>query len=80
MGILEWLGAHLLAPLVNLYRAIQARPRPDVRIVELTSTGGGTNVDFDAFIQNYGTQTARVTMIARVGDEAVHAAPRILTF
>jgi len=46
MGLLEWIGAHLLVPLVNLYRAILARPRPDIRIVELRSTGGGTYVDF----------------------------------
>jgi hypothetical protein len=78
VGILEWLGAHLLAPLVNLYRAIQARPRPDVRIVELTATGGGTHVDFNAFIQNYGTQPARVTIAAQVGDQDVQVGPRIL--
>jgi hypothetical protein len=78
VGILEWLGAHLLAPLVNLYRAIQARPRPDVRIVELAATGGGTHVDFDAFIQNYGTQPTRATLTARVGEQAVQIAPRIL--
>ena len=71
MGILEWLGAHLLAPLVNLYRAIESRPRPDVRIVELAATGGGTYVDFDALVQNYGTQPARVTVTARVGDDDV---------
>jgi hypothetical protein len=79
VGVLEWLGSHLLAPLVNLYRAFQARPRPDLRIVELTATGGNdTVVDFAAFIQNYGTQPARVTIVARVGDQDVHVAPRIV--
>ncbi len=78
MGILEWLGAHLLAPLVNLYRAIQARPRPDVRILDLTATGGGTNVDFSAHIQNYGTQPARATVTARIGDADVQVVPQIL--
>jgi hypothetical protein len=78
MGILEWLGAHLVAPLVNLYRAIQARPRPDLRIVELISTGGGTHVDFDAYLQNYGTQVTRASVTARIGDQELQVAPDVL--
>jgi hypothetical protein len=78
MGILEWLGAHLLAPLVNLYRAIQARPRPDVRIVDLAPTGGGTYVDFSVLVQNYGTQPTRVTVSARVGDQEVQVVTPIV--
>jgi hypothetical protein len=78
VGILEWLGAHLLAPLVNLYRAFQARPRPDLRIVELTPTGGGTHVDFDAYLQNYGNQPTRATVVARVGDQEIQVAPQVV--
>jgi hypothetical protein len=78
MGILEWLGAHLVAPLVNLYRAIQARPRPDLRIVELISTGGGTYVDFDVYLQNYGTQVTRANVTARLGDQHLQVAPDVL--
>lgn len=71
MGILEWLGAHLLSPAINLWRAIQTRPRPDVRIIELAPTGGGTYVDFSVLIQNYGTQPIRVTVTGRVGENDV---------
>src|SRR5882724_2406787 len=41
------------------------RPRPDLRIVELTATGGSSgNVDFAAFVQNYETQPARISITA----------------
>jgi hypothetical protein len=78
MGILEWVGAHLLGPIVSLYRTIQARPRPDIRILELTPTGGGTYVDFAVHIQNYGTQATRANVTAHVGDQGVQVAPEIL--
>jgi hypothetical protein len=83
MGVLEWLGAHLVAPVVNLYRAIQARPRPDIRIVELKSTGGhssdvSSHVDFSVHVVNYGTQQCRCEVTARVEDEAVECRPASL--
>lgn len=78
MGILEWLGAHLLAPVVSLYRAFQARPRSDIRIIDVTATGGGKYVNFWAGIENLGTQQARVTVTARVGDREVEVIPQIL--
>jgi len=46
----------------------QRGPRPDVRILELKSTGGSSGkVDFAALIQNYGTQPTRATLTATVG-------------
>jgi hypothetical protein len=66
MGVFEWLGAHF------------ARPRPDVRILELEPTGGGTFVDFSAFVQNYGTQPCRCGIAASVGDRPVDCAPAIV--
>jgi hypothetical protein len=35
-------------------------------------------VDFSAHIQNYGTQPARATVTARVGDQDVQVAPEVL--
>jgi hypothetical protein len=79
MVVLEWLGAHLLGPIINLYRAIAARPRPDVRILELKSTGGsGGQVHFSVHIANYGTQQCRCEMSARVGGETVDCRPPTL--
>jgi hypothetical protein len=66
MGVFEWLGAHF------------ARARPDVRILELEPTGGGTFVDFYAFIQNYGTQPCRCGIAASVGDRPVECTPAIV--
>ena len=75
MGLLEWIVAHLLAPVINLYRAISARPRPDIRILELKSGGGASDyVDFITQLANYGTQQCRCDLTARVGEESV--APR----
>jgi len=70
--VLEWIGAHLLGPFISLYRTVTTRPRPDFTIHELVPTGGGTNVDFQATVQNVGTQPARATITARVGDTPVH--------
>lgn len=78
MGVLEWLGAHLLGPIVGLYRTLLVRPRPDVRILELKPTGGATFVEFSAFIQNYGTQLCRCGITATVGDRPVDCTPAII--
>jgi hypothetical protein len=79
MGILEWLGAHLLGPLANLYRAFMARPRPDVRLLELKRAGASAGrLDFALQVQNYGNQSARATVTARVGDQDVTATPAVL--
>jgi hypothetical protein len=77
MGILEWIGAHLLGPFVNLYRAFAMRPRPEIRIVELEPTGGGTFVDFRARVQNFGTKPARMVVTARVGDREIKCSPEV---
>jgi hypothetical protein len=79
MFILEWIGAHLLGPVINLYRAVASRPRPDIRFLELQPTGGGIGyVDFRAQVANYGTQQCRCEMTARVGNEAVECQPQTL--
>lgn len=70
MVVIEWIGAHLLGPLINLYRAINARPRPEIRILELTPAGGAHDfVDFSLQVANYGTQQCRCELTARVGEE-----------
>jgi hypothetical protein len=71
VGVLEWVGAHLLAPIVNLYRAFATRPRPELRIHELLPTGGGTDVDFRLVVQNVGTKPTRYTICARVDETSV---------
>jgi hypothetical protein len=77
--VLEWIGAHLLGPLINLYRAITSRPRPEIRIVELKSTGGSSGqVDFSAHVANYGTQQCRCELEAAVDGDAVECRPRTL--
>jgi hypothetical protein len=79
MAILEWIGAHLLGPFVNLWRAINARPRPDIRILELKS-GGGTDgfVHFNVQLANYGTQQCRCKLRARIGNTVVECSPQEL--
>jgi len=72
MGVLEWLGAHLLGPLIGVVQRMLAKPRPELKIHELKGTGGGSDaIDFAAVIQNVGTKSARVSVTARVDDEAV---------
>jgi hypothetical protein len=71
MGILEWIGAHLLGPLVSLYRTIPNKPRPELTIHELVATGGGTHVDFHVLVQNVGTKSTRANVVARVGEREV---------
>jgi hypothetical protein len=66
MRVLEWFGA------------LFARPRPDVRILELEPTSGGTFLDFFAFIQNVGTKACRCGISATVGDRAVDCTPAIV--
>ena len=74
--VLEWIGAHLLGPIINLYRAIASRPRPDLRILELVPAGGADGlVDFSAELANYGSQQCRCEMTAHVGDQAVECRP-----
>lgn len=68
MGVLEWLGAHLLGPVISLYRAITSRPRPEILIHELVPTGGGSSVDFRLVVQNVGTQPVRAMIAARIGE------------
>jgi hypothetical protein len=51
--------------------------RPEIRIVELVPTGGGTFVDFRALVQNVGTKPARMKVTARVGDREIDASPEI---
>ena len=76
VGVLEWLGAHFAAPLVKLYRAINARPRPDLVIRQLEPTGGGgSEIDFNLIVQNAGTKVAWATVTARVGDTTVATHP-----
>lgn len=48
-----------------------AQPRPDVQILGIRPTGGGTHVTFVAEVQNVGTKPTRVTASARVGSRAV---------
>jgi len=67
MGLLEWLRVRTVA-----------RPRPDVRILELGPTGGGTFVDFSAFIQNLGSRPCRCGITASVGDRPVDCTPAIV--
>ena len=66
MAVFEWLGARF------------ARPRSDVRILELEPTGAGTFVDFSAFIQNHGTKPCRCGIAASVGDHPVDCTPAIV--
>jgi hypothetical protein len=57
------------------------RPRPDVRIIEIKSTGGSAGqVDFSADIANYGTQQCRCEMSARVGEHVAECVPRTIDF
>ncbi len=51
--------------------------QPEIRIVELVPTGGGTFVDFRALVQNVGSKPARMKVTARVGDREVDASPEI---
>lgn len=75
---LEWLAKFIPNP-VNLLRAYLGRPRPDIRIVELRETGGSNGkVDFSAYLQNYGTQPARVSISASVDGQDVACAPPVL--
>ena len=55
-----------------------ARPRPDVRILELAPTGGDTFVDFAASIQNVGTKQCRCGITATVDDRQVDCTPAIV--
>jgi hypothetical protein len=72
VGILEWIGAHFLGPLVSLYRTIHNKPRPELKIHDLRPTGGGPDaVNFHAVVQNVGTKSARCTVTARVGETEV---------
>jgi hypothetical protein len=70
VGVLEWL--------TGLYRTAAARPRPDVRILALEPTGGGTFVEFAASIQNVGTKSCRCGISATVGDRSVDCTPAIV--
>jgi hypothetical protein len=67
MSVLAWLRSHGAA-----------RPRPDVRILELEPTGGESFVEFVAFIQNYGTEPCRCGIAASVGDQPVDCTPAIV--
>jgi hypothetical protein len=75
MGVLEFLGAHVLGPLIGLVQRMLAKPRPELKIHELTATGGSADgagqgvVDFAAIVQNVGNKSARATVTARVGGE-----------
>jgi hypothetical protein len=62
----------------DLYRTVAARPRPDVRILELKPTGAGSFVEFSASIQNHGTKPCRCGITASVGDEPVDCVPAIV--
>jgi hypothetical protein len=76
VGVLEWLGAHLLAPVINGVRAWLGKPRPEVQIVELVPTdGGGADVEFRLVLENRGNKQIRVTVSAAVGDEPVRCEP-----
>jgi hypothetical protein len=55
VGVLDWLGR---------------RPRSDVKILELESTG--------ALIQNEGTKPCRCGITATVGDRAIECSPGIV--
>lgn len=57
---------------------VVGRPRPDVRILELEPTGGGTFVDFAASIQNRGTRECRCGIAATVADREVECTPAIV--
>ena len=71
MGVLEWLGAHLLGPFVSLVRAVYAKPRPELKIHDLFPTGGGSSIDFQVVVQNVGEKSARATVTAHVADSPV---------
>jgi hypothetical protein len=68
LGVLEWLGAHLLGPIISLYKAVNSRPRPQLKIHKLVPSGGGTHIDFYVVVQNVGTQSTQATVTARVDD------------
>jgi hypothetical protein len=76
VGVLEWLGAHLLAPVSNAVRAYLLRPRPDVQIVELVPTGGDSDyVDFRMVVENRGNKQIRATVAATVSGTPVLCQP-----
>jgi hypothetical protein len=76
---LEWLARYLPSPLINALRAYLGRPRPDVRILEVKTTGGShDHVSFSAYVQNYGTQPARATVSAKVRGHEVPCRPTVL--
>jgi hypothetical protein len=62
----------------GLYRTVAARPRPDVRILELKPSGAGSFVEFSASIQNVGTKPCRCGISASVGDRPVDCIPAIV--
>jgi hypothetical protein len=54
----------------------ESRQPPDIRIIELKETGGSSGkVDFSAYVQNYGTQPARVTISASIDERQVQCVP-----
>ena len=55
--------------------ALGARPRPDVRILELEPTGEGL---FSALIQNQASRPCRCGIAATVGNRAVDCSPAIV--
>jgi len=76
---LEWIARLLPQSVMNAPRAYLGRPRPDPRIVELTATGGSSGkVDFAAFVQNYGTQPARMSITATIDGAAAECAPPLV--
>jgi hypothetical protein len=79
VGVLEWLGAHLLGPIISLWRAVLAKPRPDVRIVELEpADGDGDNIDFGLVLENVGNRQIRVAVTAAVDDTQVRCQPAMV--
>jgi hypothetical protein len=40
MGVLEWLGAHEFGFLVGLVNRLLSKPKPELKIYELSETGG----------------------------------------
>lgn len=75
MALLETIGAHLLGLVLRIYQTIALKPRPELKFHELVPTGGGTNVDFRAALQDVGTKSARCLVTARVGETPVIVQP-----
>jgi hypothetical protein len=72
-------AAPLLAPPPTSIPAPVPPPQPELRILSVQSSGGGSgHIDFVAELANVGTQFSRCEVMARVGDKEVECNPSMV--